>query len=154
MGLNHDDAQAFGGPNCYWWLKFCGQSRYNEIFFPTKSSSEVHQGTALPVARMQDTTVISSAILKSSKSLPQSPKSIPSVLRRSRHGPSSRSSTKKKRRRFRNTTWGSWIKTVLAWQPRGHKRIGRPKCCWDSMTTTSCRLMNLPIVQLILTSGV
>ena len=45
----------------------CGQSRYNFSFFSNqkliRSSSEVHQGTALPVARMQDTTVISSAIL-------------------------------------------------------------------------------------------
>lgn len=153
MGLNHDHASAFGGRNCYWWLKLCGQSRYN--FFSNqkfiRSSSKVHQGTAL---RMQDTTVISSAISKSSKNLPRSPESIPSVLRRSRHGPSPHSSTKKKRRRFRNTTWGRWIKTVLAWQPRGHKRIGRPKCCWDSMTTNFWRLINFPIVQLILAYGV
>ena len=122
-----------------------------QFFFPTRNSSEVHQGTAL---RMQDTTVISSAISKSSKNLPRSPESIPSVLRRSRHGPSPHSSTKKKRRRFRNTTWGRWIKTVLVWQPRGHKRIGRPKCCWDSMTTNFWRLINFPIVQLILVYGV
>ena len=26
-----------------------------------------------------------------------------------------------------------WIKTVLAWQTQGHRRIGRPKCSCDSM---------------------
>ena len=47
MGLNHDHASAFGGRNCYWWLKLCGQSRYNFIFFSNqkfiRNSSEVHQ---------------------------------------------------------------------------------------------------------------
>ena len=28
-----------------------------------------------------------------------------------------------------------WIKTVLVWQPRGHRRIGRPKYSWDGMIT-------------------
>ena len=37
-----------------------------------------------------------------------------------------------------------WNKRVMAWQPQGRTRIGRPKYCWDSMITNFCRLKNLP----------
>ena len=37
-----------------------------------------------------------------------------------------------------------WIKKVRAWRPEGHKRIDRPKCCRDSMTTDMCRVIDLP----------
>lgn len=158
MGLNHDHASAFGGRNCYWWLKLCGQSRYNFIFFPTRSSSEIHQKFIRSSLRncaadaghdryfirnikiKQELDPISWIDPVRSQALP--PRTKPPFQH------------KKKRRRFRNTTWGRWIKTVLAWQPRGHKRIGRPKCCWDSMTTNFWRLINFPIVQLILVYGV
>ena len=33
----------------------------------------------------------------------------------------------------------SWIKRILAWHPAGHKRIGRPKYCWDTMLTNFCQ---------------
>ena len=36
-----------------------------------------------------------------------------------------------------------WIKRILAWQPAGHKRVGRPKYCWDTMLTKFCRLKGL-----------
>ena len=36
-----------------------------------------------------------------------------------------------------------WIKRILAWQPAGHKRVGRPKYCWDSMLTNFCRMKGL-----------
>lgn len=36
-----------------------------------------------------------------------------------------------------------WIKRILAWQPAGHKRVGRPKYCWDTMLTNFCRMKGL-----------
>ena len=33
-----------------------------------------------------------------------------------------------------------WIKRILAWQPAGHERVGRPKYCWDTMLIIFCRL--------------
>ena len=36
-----------------------------------------------------------------------------------------------------------WIKRILAWQPARHKRVGRPKYCWDTMLTNFCRLKGL-----------
>ena len=26
-----------------------------------------------------------------------------------------------------------WIKRILAWEPAGHKHVGRPKYCWDML---------------------
>ena len=37
-----------------------------------------------------------------------------------------------------------WIKRVLAWQPQGHRRSGRPKYSWDTLITNFCRWKNLP----------
>ena len=39
-----------------------------------------------------------------------------------------------------------WIKkALLSWQAGGgHRRIGRPKYCWDILTTNFCLLKNLP----------
>ena len=47
---------------------------------------------------------------------------------------------------FRNTTWASLDQesfVVLA-STGGHRRIGRPKYCWDILTTIFCLLKNLP----------
>ena len=46
-----------------------------------------------------------------------------------------------------------WIKRILAWQPAGHKRVGRPKYCWDTMLTNFCRLKCLVSWEVIATDA-
>ena len=46
-----------------------------------------------------------------------------------------------------------WIKRILAWQPAGHKRVGRPKYCWDTMLTNFCRLKGLVSWKVIATDA-
>ena len=42
-----------------------------------------------------------------------------------------------------------WIKKIFAWQPAGHKRVGRPKYCWDTMLTNFCRMKGLASWEVI-----
>lgn len=37
----------------------------------------------------------------------------------------------------------------MAWQPEGHRRIGCPENCWESMITIFCRLKRLPSWEVV-----
>ena len=58
---------------------------------------------------------------------------------------------------FATLTGHRGIKRVLAWQPQGQRRIGRPKYSWDSMATnfTAGRIyLHWRSLQLMLNFGV